>query len=160
MHRECGLHLVRLVGSWLLDVVVLQPMTASAQNATAPAVLAAQQTSALGQAENTGQDYLRPLNMFQLRYEYETAPGSGKEKGTIRTVTSDIVALRADRSRPSMGGWPAHRSAVSCEEPDQFRQTGSSHSIQARISGRTTAIRSLVRLGGCFCHSTLCSAAN
>ena len=34
--------------------------------------------------------------MFQLRYEYETAPGSGSENGTISTVTSDIVALRAD----------------------------------------------------------------
>jgi Putative MetA-pathway of phenol degradation len=71
-------------------------MTARAQNAAAPAVSTAQQTSAQGQAENTGQDFLRPLNMFQLRYEYETVPGSGSEKGTISTVTSDIVTLRAD----------------------------------------------------------------
>jgi hypothetical protein len=35
--------------------------------------------------------------MFQLRYEYETAPGSGSEKGTISTVTSDIVTVRGDR---------------------------------------------------------------
>ena len=69
MHREFRLHLVRLFGSCLLGVVVLQPMTAGAQNATAPAVVATQQTSAQGQAENTGQDFLRPLNMFQLRYE-------------------------------------------------------------------------------------------
>jgi hypothetical protein len=34
--------------------------------------------------------------MFQLRYEYETAPGSGSAAGTISTVTSDIVNLRAD----------------------------------------------------------------
>jgi hypothetical protein len=105
MHRDFGLHLVRLVGSWLLGVLALQPMTAGAQNATAPAVGAAQQTSAQGQAENTGQDFLRPLNMFQLRYEYETAPGSGSEKGTISTVTSDIVALRADHRIDLVPQW-------------------------------------------------------
>ena len=87
---------VRLIGGWLLGVVALHPMTAGAQNATTPVVAAAQQTSAQGQAENTDQDFVRPLNMFQLRYEYETAPGSGSEKGTISTVTSDIVTLRAD----------------------------------------------------------------
>jgi hypothetical protein len=97
MHRDFGIHLVRLIDRGASRrVLALQPMTASAQNATAPAVVAAQQTSAQSQAENTGQDFLRPLDMFQLRYEYETAPGSGSEKGTISTVTSDIVALRAD----------------------------------------------------------------
>jgi hypothetical protein len=45
MHRDFGLHLFWLVGSWLLGAVALQPMTARAQNATEPAVVAAQQTS-------------------------------------------------------------------------------------------------------------------
>jgi hypothetical protein len=103
MHRDLGLHLVRLVGSWLLGVLALLPMTAGAQNATAPAVVATQQPSA--QAENTGQDFLRPLNMFQLRYEYETAPGSGSEKGTMSTVTSDIVTLRADHRIDLLPQW-------------------------------------------------------
>ena len=89
MHRDFGLYHVRLIIGWLLGAMALHPITADAQNATAPAVVVAQ-------AENTGQDFLRPLNMFQLRYEYETAPGSGSEKGTISTVTSDIVTLRAD----------------------------------------------------------------
>jgi hypothetical protein len=96
MHRDFGLNLVRLVGSWFIDVLTLQPMIAGAQNAPAPAVVAAQQISAQAQAENTGQDFDRPLNMFQLRYEYKTAPGSGSEKGTLSTVTNDIVTLRGD----------------------------------------------------------------
>jgi hypothetical protein len=58
MHRDLGLHLVRLVGSWLLGVLALHPMTAGAQNATAPAVVVTQQTIAQGQAENTVVTYL------------------------------------------------------------------------------------------------------
>jgi hypothetical protein len=46
--------------------------------------------------ENNGQDFTRPENLFQLRYVYRTAPGSGSEPGTIRTVTTDSVILRAD----------------------------------------------------------------
>ena len=49
-----------------------------------------------GAAENTGQDFTRPENLFQLRYEYRTAPGTGSDPGTIRTVTTDMVALRSD----------------------------------------------------------------
>jgi hypothetical protein len=107
MRREFGLYLVRLFGKCLLGVVALQPMTASAQNTTAPAVTTAQQTSSQNQADNTGQDFVRPLNMFQLRYEYETAPGSGSEKGTISTVTSDIVTLRADHRIDLVPQWAA-----------------------------------------------------
>jgi hypothetical protein len=97
MHRDFGLNLVRLVGSWFIDVQTLQPMIAGAQNAPAPAVVAAQQISAQAQAENTGQDFDRPLNMFQLRYEYKTAPESGSEKDRLSIVTNDdIVTLRGD----------------------------------------------------------------
>jgi hypothetical protein len=49
-----------------------------------------------GAAENNGQDFTRPENLFQLRYEYRTAPGTGSEPGTIRTVTTDMVVLRSD----------------------------------------------------------------
>jgi hypothetical protein len=39
--------------------------------------------------DNTGQDFTSPENLFQLRYQYKTAPGTGSVKGTIRTVTTD-----------------------------------------------------------------------
>ncbi len=72
----------RLAGCWVLPVLALQLATASAQDAKPgpPANSAAQQTSS--QAENTGDDFARPLNLFQLLYEYKTAPGSGSEPGT------------------------------------------------------------------------------
>jgi hypothetical protein len=53
-------------------------------------------SSANGSADNNGQDFTRPQNLFQLRYEYRTAPGSGSIPGTIRTVTTDSVILRTD----------------------------------------------------------------
>jgi hypothetical protein len=49
-----------------------------------------------GQVENTGQDFTSPENLFQLRYQYKTAPGTGSVKGTIRTVTTDTLYLRSD----------------------------------------------------------------
>ena len=64
MHGEFGPNLVRLIGSWLLGVVVLQPITAGAQITSAPAIIAAQQISAQAQAENTGQDFVRPLKLM------------------------------------------------------------------------------------------------
>jgi hypothetical protein len=53
-------------------------------------------SSATAGADNNGQDFTRPQNLFQLRYEYRTAPGSGSVPGTIRTVTTDSVILRSD----------------------------------------------------------------
>ena len=53
-------------------------------------------SSATTGADNNGQDFTRPQNLFQLRYEYRTAPGSGSVPGTIRTVTTDSVILRSD----------------------------------------------------------------
>jgi len=47
-------------------------------------------------AENNGQDFTRPQNLLQLRYIYQTAPGSGSAPGTIRTVTTDRAVLRSD----------------------------------------------------------------
>jgi hypothetical protein len=46
--------------------------------------------------ENNGEDFTRPQNLFQVRGEYRTAPGSGSEPGTIRTVTTNLFVLRAD----------------------------------------------------------------
>src|SRR5215469_2810557 len=46
--------------------------------------------------DDTGQDFTSPQNLFQLRYQYKTAPGTGSLKGTIRTVTTDTLYLRSD----------------------------------------------------------------
>ena len=62
-----------------------------------PTVAAAQATSNLDLSANSGEDYLRPPpNLFQLLYEYKTAPGSGSTAGSIGTVTTDEIKLRAD----------------------------------------------------------------
>jgi hypothetical protein len=47
-------------------------------------------------SENNGQDFTRPENLFQLRYIYQTAPGSGTVPGTTRTVTTQREVLRSD----------------------------------------------------------------
>jgi hypothetical protein len=49
-----------------------------------------------GDQDNTGQDFTSPQNLFQVRYQYKTAPGTGSVKGTIRTVTTDTLYLRSD----------------------------------------------------------------
>jgi hypothetical protein len=46
--------------------------------------------------DNIGQDFTNPENLFQLRYQYKTSPGTGSVKGTIRTVTTDTLYLRSD----------------------------------------------------------------
>jgi hypothetical protein len=89
--RLCG-----LVGCWLPAVATLQPATA-APSVAPPVISAAQPTSSQDQAENAGNDFVRPLNLFQVFYEYETAPGSGSQPGTISEVTTDTAKLRADR---------------------------------------------------------------
>jgi hypothetical protein len=96
---ERGSNVRILLACTLLGVSVMQPATAAPRDATAaaPAIPGAQQTNSQDQAENTGDDFDRPLNLFQLFYEYKTAPGSGSTKGTISQVTTDIMNLRADR---------------------------------------------------------------
>jgi hypothetical protein len=47
-------------------------------------------------SENKGQDFTRPENLFQLRYIYQTAPGSGSVPGTTRTVTTQREVFRSD----------------------------------------------------------------
>jgi hypothetical protein len=59
----------------------------------------AQQPSSLSSppaADNNGQDFTRPENLFQIRNLYQTVPGNGSMPGTLRTVTTDMTILRAD----------------------------------------------------------------
>lgn len=75
----------------MIDIIA--PRHANAQQAPA----GSQQGSGAGAAaENNGQDFTRPENLFQLRDEYKTSPGSGSAPGSLRTVTTDMVVLRAD----------------------------------------------------------------
>jgi len=53
-------------------------------------------TSSSSAADNNGQDFTRPENLFQIRNLYQTAPGNGSAPGTLRTVTTDMTILRAD----------------------------------------------------------------
>jgi hypothetical protein len=77
-----------LIGGCLLTVLMLWPTVASSQEA-APQP----------QNANTGDDLFRPpLNLFQMMYQYQTAPGSGSTPGSIREVTTDTLNLRMDHS--------------------------------------------------------------
>jgi hypothetical protein len=91
-HPELGLCLAvacRRVRCLLLALAALLPAGAEAQDARPG-------PPASSQAENIGDDFARPLNLFQLLYEYKTAPGSGSEPGTTSRATTDILKLRAD----------------------------------------------------------------
>jgi hypothetical protein len=45
--------------------------------------------------DDTGQDFTNPQNLFQVRYQYKTAPGTDLN-GNIRKVTTDTLTLRSD----------------------------------------------------------------
>jgi hypothetical protein len=78
----------------LATFLIFAAAPASAQQQGA---LAAQQNAAANtQPENNGEDFTRPENLFQLRYQYLTAPGSGGANGATRTVTTDTLYLRSD----------------------------------------------------------------
>ena len=82
---------------------VAAPPAPAAPQAAAPA---AQQASGRDQAETTGDDYVRPPpNLFQLMYEYKTAPGSGLVKGTTSVVTTDTANLRVDHRIDFSSQW-------------------------------------------------------
>jgi Putative MetA-pathway of phenol degradation len=82
---------VRAASVVVLGIFALQQ--ADAQQAPA----GSQQGGGAGPAvEHNDQDFTRPENLFQLRYEYRTAPGTGSVPGTTRTVTTDMVVLRSD----------------------------------------------------------------
>ncbi len=64
-----------------------------------PTVAAAQEASAQDQNANTGNDLFRPPpNLFQMMYDYKTAPGSGSLPGSTRDVTTEALNLRMDHS--------------------------------------------------------------
>ena len=66
------------------------------QRANAQQTPTASQSGAGAAVENNGEDFTRPTNLFQLRYLYQAAPGSGSVPGTLRTVTTDATELRSD----------------------------------------------------------------
>jgi hypothetical protein len=80
-----------VAGAGMLGIATLQP--AGAQQA---ATQSQQSGGAGAAAENNGEDFTRPLNLLQVRGEYRTAPGSGSEPGSIRTVSTEETILRSD----------------------------------------------------------------
>jgi hypothetical protein len=72
-----------------------------------PLLIASPQAASAAPPEpdNTGDDFGRPLNVFQLYTQYSTAPGDGAEKDTLREVTSKIVKLRGDQRIDLAAGW-------------------------------------------------------
>jgi hypothetical protein len=77
-----------LIGGCLLAVLTLRPTVVTSQEAPAQA-----------QNANTGDDLFRPPpNLFQMMYDYKTAPGSGSAPGTMRDVTTETLNLRMDHS--------------------------------------------------------------
>jgi hypothetical protein len=80
-----------VAGAGMFGIATLQP--AGAQQASTQS----QQSGGAGAAtENNGEDFTRPLNLFQVRGEYRTAPGGGSEPGSIRTVSTEETVLRSD----------------------------------------------------------------
>ena len=60
---------------------------------------AAQVAPSQDQNANTGNDLFRPpANLFQMMYDYKTAPGSGSLPGSTRDVTTEAFNLRMDHS--------------------------------------------------------------
>ena len=77
-----------LIGGGLLAVVMLLPTVAASQEAPSQS-----------QSANSGDDLFKPPpNLFQMMYQYQTAPGSGSTPGSIREVTTDTLNLRMDHS--------------------------------------------------------------
>ena len=81
-----------LAGVATLDMVAVDHAQAQQQT-----VLPVQQDAAASDADyNNGKDFTRPETLFQLRYRYQTSPGTSAANGTTRTVTADVVTLRSD----------------------------------------------------------------
>jgi hypothetical protein len=68
-----------------------RPAISAPQDVTAAQSTESQDTSAQEQTEYNGQDFTRPQSLLQFRYRYSTAPGM------TRQVTTDTIALRADK---------------------------------------------------------------
>ena len=87
-----------LASAGLLTVAVPQACAqqANAQQGNIQQAQDSQPGNSSSAAMNNGQDFTRPQDLIQLRYEFKTAPGSGSEPATIRTVTTDTTVLRSD----------------------------------------------------------------
>jgi hypothetical protein len=78
-----------LIGAGLFVALALAPEVATAQQG-APS----QEPNA-----NTGNDLFRPPPyLFQMMYDYKTAPGSGSPPGSTRDVTTETLNLRLDHA--------------------------------------------------------------
>ena len=91
----------------LTAVLLLAPTLASAQSAPTadPTAIAEQQADTDNTGDNPGSDFSRPTDLFQIRSEYKTAPGSGAEKGTIAEVTTESLTLRLDQKYNLSSDW-------------------------------------------------------
>lgn len=84
--RFCSAPSIRrlTIAGALLTTLTFAPETATAQDASA-------------QESNIGDDFDRPpANLFQLLYQYSTAPGQGVVPGSIRETTTDTLNFRLD----------------------------------------------------------------
>jgi hypothetical protein len=78
-----------LIGGGLLAVLMMHPDGVAAE--TAP--------PSQDEIANNGNDLFRPpANLFQMMYNYRTAPGSGSTPGSTRDVTTETLHLRMDHS--------------------------------------------------------------
>jgi hypothetical protein len=84
-----------LIGACVLAVLMVRPDGAAAQAA-----------SNQDQNANAGNDLFRPpANLFQMMYDYKTAPGSGSAPGSTRDVTTETLNLRMDHSLDLAPTW-------------------------------------------------------
>jgi hypothetical protein len=90
------------------NVIALAIFAANEARAQQQSTSSTQQgTAASAASENTGQDFTSPENLFQLRFHYKTAPGTGTTSGSIRTVTTDTLYLRTDYTVDLNSPWKA-----------------------------------------------------
>ena len=94
-----------ILASNVVALVLFASNEASAQQQSTSS--SQQDTAASAGSENAGQDFTNPENLFQLRFQYKTAPGTGSTSGTIRTVTTDTLYLRSDYTINLGSPWKA-----------------------------------------------------
>jgi hypothetical protein len=94
-----------ILASNVVALVIFAANEAGAQQQSASS--AQQGAAATADSENTGQDFTSPENLFQLRFVYKTAPGTGSTSGTLRTVTTDTLYLRSDYTLNLDSSWKA-----------------------------------------------------
>jgi hypothetical protein len=90
-----------------LALGIFAPNEVKAQQANVPSTQRDGAASAGGESadkDNTDQDFTNPQNLFQLRYQYKTAPGTDLN-GNIRSVTTDTLTLRTDFAFDLVSSW-------------------------------------------------------